>query len=463
MSKSSTVYVCCECGGEAPRWAGQCKDCKEWNTLVEQHKETKPPTTGRAKNLSKHWAGAKNVGKLMRLSSGDDGDEARISTGIAEFDRVLGGAGVMPGSIALIGGEPGVGKSTLLLQAIANISANGDAAVYVTGEESTQQVSSRARRLGVTDSDMLVISEVNIKSILEAVENAQPQAMVVDSIQTMYNEDFQSAAGSVSQIRECAQILTRYSKQTGCAIFLVGHVTKGGAIAGPRVLEHLVDTVLYFDGDTQSQTKLLRSIKNRFGAAQELGAFEMTSDGLISVDNPSALFIESDREASPGSCIFVMQDGPRPMLIEMQALIDDTSKGNPQRCTVGVDHNRVAMLLAILHKHGNLDVNYMDTFVNAVGGIKITETASDLPTFLAMISSFADVSLPASMASFGEIGLNGEVRGVQNARTRIKEAVTMGYETLIIPKKNVPKTADKNINIIGIKTIAEAVEYVTNS
>lgn len=398
----------------------------------------------------------------MRLGAVEATEEAlRIPTGIGEFDRVLGG-GVVVGGVVLVGGDPGIGKSTLLLQAASSIGGQeGKTVLYVTGEESLQQVASRARRLGLDPDRMEALAETQAEQIMQVIDEQRPSLVIIDSIQTLYTDRIESAPGTVSQVRESAALLTQQAKQLGVAIFFVGHVTKDGSIAGPRVLEHMVDAVLQFEGDPQSPYRLIRAIKNRFGAANEIGAFEMTGSGLISVDDPSALFLAQDRKPAKGACVCVLQEGPRPLLIEIQALMDDVAGNNPRRLAVGVDGNRVAMLLAVLHKHGRLDVGGYDVYVNAVGGIKAMEPAADLSILMALVSSLREKSLPADMCCFGEIGLTGEVRPVQRAEERFREAARLGFRRILLPKRNMPNNVPKNIEVVGVADLAEAVQQLS--
>jgi DNA repair protein RadA/Sms len=461
MAKAKTVYVCSACAAEYPRWSGQCIECKAWNTLQEQTIAATPAPSKLGASRANAWTGTVAAGRVQTLAQVGHGQAVRrLPTGIGEFNRVLGGDGVVVGSVVLIGGEPGIGKSTLLIQAMAAMGAHARA-LYVAGEESGEQVADRARRLGLNLNHVHILPESEINAVLAHLDQEKPAVVVVDSIQTMYSELLTSAAGTVSQVRECAMALNRYAKRSGCAVFLVGHVTKDGSIAGPRVLEHLVDTVLYFEGDPQSPYRLVRSIKNRFGAANELGAFEMTGEGLLSVDNPSAMFLAQDRRISPGSCVVALQEGPRPILIEVQALMDDCVGNQPQRRAVGVDPNRMAMLLAVLHKHAALDVGTLDVFLNAVGGIKAHETAADLALLLAMVSSLLNKALPTELACFGEVGLNGEVRPVQRADDRLREMAKLGQTLAIVPQRNLPKKAIGGLRVIGVSNIAEAIQEVS--
>lgn len=459
--RTKTEYVCSNCGTTSVKWLGQCPGCNQYSTMEETVVRPEVVKKGAAARAS-GWAGAGGAGGQTRTLAnvGNSHQVARLPTGVGEFDRVLGG-GLMPDGVVLLGGDPGIGKSTLLIQTLAKLSGAGKKVLYVTGEESLEQVADRGRRLNLDLSNVHALAETTLEVILETMARDKPDAVVIDSIQTVYSEQLTSAPGTVSQVRECAGQLTRFAKsQHRCSVLLVGHVTKSGEIAGPRVLEHLVDTVLYFEGDPSSPFRLIRAMKNRFGAVNELGAFEMTAEGLISVDNPSALFLSGDRQAASGSCVLVMQEGPRPMLIEIQALLDDAAGNNPRRLAVGVDTNRLAMLLAVVHKHAHLDVGTMDVFVNAVGGIKAIEPAADLAMALAMVSSLTERPLPSDLACFGEVGLTGEIRPVQNAEDRIREAMKLGFKRIIIPTRNLPKTPPKGIEILTARKLIDALGHV---
>ncbi len=446
MAKSTTTYVCSQCGGQTNKWQGQCPHCLAWNTLAESLQETKP---------SRFQALAAS-GQVVRLSAVQAVDTPRMATGMPEFDRVLGG-GLVGGGVVLIGGDPGIGKSTLLLQALAEISTRVKT-LYVSGEESAAQIALRSRRLGLS-ADIPLLTEIRLESIFATLKVEQPQVAVIDSIQTVYTEQLQSAPGSVAQVRECAQELTRHAKQAGITILLVGHVTKEGTLAGPRVLEHIVDTVLYFEGDTGSSFRLIRAFKNRYGAVNELGVFAMTDKGLKGVNNPSALFLNRDEREAPGSCVVVALEGTRPLLVEIQALLDSTHSPSPRRLTVGLDGNRLAMLLAVLHRHGGIAVHDQDVFVNAVGGVKITEPAVDLAVALAVVSSLRNKPIPHKLAVFGEIGLAGEIRPVQRGQERLKEAAKLGFTQALCPKANLPRGKIAGMEVKGVASLAEALEY----
>ena len=446
MAKAKTVYTCTECGGQSPKWQGQCPGCNVWNTLVETIAES--PSANRYASLAQ-------TSVLQKLSEVEAAEVPRQPTGIAEFDRVLGG-GLVPGGVVLIGGDPGIGKSTLLLQALCHI---GDQrkVVYVSGEESAQQIAMRAKRLSLDASPLQLLAEISLEKILTTLQSHKPDVAVIDSIQTIYSEALQSAPGSVAQVRECSAQLTRLAKQIGITVILVGHVTKEGALAGPRVLEHIVDTVLYFEGDPNSSFRLIRAFKNRFGAVNELGVFAMTEKGLREVSNPSALFLSHHAEQVAGSCITVTQEGTRPLLVEVQALVDEAHAPNPKRLCVGLEQNRLAMLLAVLHRHAGVACFDQDVFVNAVGGVRIAEPAADLAVLLAIVSSLKNKPLPQKMIVFGEVGLAGEVRPVQRGQERLKEAAKLGFTHAIVPKANLPKQPIKDIEVTGVERLEQAL------
>ncbi|HEU5282659.1 MAG TPA: DNA repair protein RadA [Burkholderiales bacterium] len=448
MAKAKTVYSCTECGGQTLKWQGQCPHCSGWNTLVETLAERKPA----------RYEALGGASRVQPLAEVDAVEEPRRPTGVGELDRVLGG-GLVRGGVVLLGGDPGIGKSTLLLQALAQLSGLCTT-LYVSGEESPQQVALRARRLGLQAPGLKVLAEIQLEKILAALAVDAPDVAVIDSIQTLYSEGLQSAPGSVAQVRECAAQLTRFAKTAGTALLLVGHVTKEGAIAGPRVLEHMVDSVLYFEGDTHSSFRLVRAIKNRFGAVNELGVFAMTDRGLRGVSNPSALFLSHHGAQVAGSCVLVTQEGTRPMLVEIQALVDDAPSPNPRRLTVGLEQNRLALLLAVLHRHAGIAAFGQDVFVNAVGGVKIDEPAADLAILLAIVSSLRDRPLPQRLVVFGEVGLAGEVRPVQRGQERLREAAKLGFTRALIPKANLPKSPIEGIEAIGVDRVEEAVARV---
>jgi len=450
MAKAKTNYTCSECGGIANRWTGQCADCKAWNTMVETVVDT--PGVNRM-SQTPHRSLAQTA-PVLSLADIDAIDVPRFGTGIEEFDRVLGG-GLVAGGVVLIGGDPGIGKSTLLLQALASLSV-ARSTLYVSGEESGAQIALRARRLAVDAKDLKLQAKIQLEKILGTIADLKPDVVVIDSIQTMYSDALTSAPGSVAQVRECAAQLTRVAKQTGVTMILVGHVTKEGALAGPRVLEHIVDTVLYFEGDTQSSFRLVRAIKNRFGAVNELGVFAMSEKGLKGVSNPSALFLSQHDSQVPGSCVMVTQEGTRPLLVEIQALVDTSHLPNARRLSVGLEQNRLAMLLAVLHRHAGIAAFDQDVFINAVGGVKITEPAADLAVLLAINSSMRNKPLPRGLVVFGEVGLAGEIRPAPRGQERLREAAKLGFSVAVIPKSNAPKQKMEGMTIIAVERIEEA-------
>ena len=445
MAKQKSVYSCTECGGQTVKWQGQCPHCQAWNTLIE---------TIADKPVSR-FSPVSAIDRVQNLSEVEAGEAPRFSSGVAELDRVLGG-GLVQGGVILLGGDPGIGKSTLLLQVLTYIST-GQNGLYVSGEESAQQVALRAQRLMLNVKTVHLLAEIRLERIQAILGEHKPDIAVIDSIQTIYSDVLQSAPGSVAQVRECAAQLTRLAKASGICIILVGHVTKEGALAGPRVLEHMVDTVLYFEGDTHSSFRLIRAFKNRFGAVNELGVFAMTEKGLREVSNPSALFLSHHGEQVPGACVMVTQEGSRPLLVEIQALVDEARAPNPRRLSVGLEQNRLAMLLAVLHRHAGIPCFDQDVFVNAVGGVKITEPGADLAVLLAIVSSLKNKPLPEKMVVIGEIGLAGEVRPVQRGQERLKEAAKLGFNQAIIPKANQPKKPISGMNIIAVDRVEDAV------
>ena len=447
MAKTKSVYACTECGGQVLKWQGQCPHCQAWNTLVEAIAEPAP--------AANRFGLIAEAGKLQRLSEVEAGEESRIPTGIEEFDRVLGG-GLVPGGVVLLGGDPGIGKSTLLLQALAEIGKSRNV-LYVTGEESPQQIALRAKRLGVAAKHVNVLPETHLRHIQAAIRSGKPEVAVIDSIQTLYSDDLQSAPGSGPPGRECAAQLTRLAKSAAATVVFIGHVTKEGALAGPRVLEHMVDTVLYFDGDTHSRYRLIRAFKNRYGAVNELGVFAMTEKGLKGVSNPSALFLSQHGSEVAGSCVMVTQEGTRPMLVEIQALVDGAHAPNPRRLSVGLEQNRLALLLAVLHRHAGIACFDQDVFVNAVGGVKITEPAADLAVLMAVVSSLKNQPLPAGLVVYGEVGLVGEVRPVQRGQERLREAAKLGFTHALIPHANKPRQAIAGLEVMAVRRVDEAV------
>ena len=451
MAKDKNIYTCTECGGSCPKWLGKCPSCGAWNTLIESVAETASPVKNRFASL------ARTAGVAV-LADIDAVDMERTPTGHEELDRVLGG-GIVEGGVVLIGGDPGIGKSTLLLQALDALQRSGKKTLYVTGEESGAQVALRARRLGLDQSQVSVLAEIQLDKILATLQARQPAVAVIDSIQTVYSDQLTSAPGSVAQVRECAAHLTRAAKASGTCIVLVGHVTKEGALAGPRVLEHMVDTVLYFEGDTHSSFRLVRAIKNRFGAVNEIGVFAMTERGLKGVSNPSAIFLSQHSEPVPGSCVMVTLEGTRPLLVEIQALVDSGGP-SPRRLSVGLDRDRLAMLLAVLHRHAGIACMDQDVFVNAVGGVRISEPAADLAVMLAITSSLRGKPLPKGFFAFGEVGLAGEVRPAPRGQERLREAAKLGFSVAVVPKANAPKKAIEGLTIHAVERVEQAMEVV---
>lgn len=462
MAREKTSFVCSECGGSSPKWLGKCPHCGAWNTLIESVAETAAPAKNR-------FAALAPSARLQPLAAIEATEVARTPTGHEELDRVLGG-GMVAGAVVLIGGDPGIGKSTLLLQALDALQRGGLKTLYVTGEESGAQVALRARRLGIEGSQVAVLAETSLESILATLEAERPAVAVIDSIQTVYSEQLSSAPGSVAQVRECAAHLTRFAKASGAgssapggtAIVLVGHVTKEGALAGPRVLEHMVDTVLYFEGDTHSSFRLVRAIKNRFGAVNEIGVFAMTERGLRGVSNPSAIFLSQHAEPVAGSCVMVTLEGTRPLLVEIQALVDSGGP-SPRRLSVGLERDRLAMLLAVLHRHAGVACADQDVFVNAVGGVRISEPAADLAVMLAITSSLRGKPLPKGFLAFGEVGLAGEVRPAPRGQERLREAAKLGFSVAVVPKANAPKrreAAFEGLTIHPVERVDEAIELV---
>lgn len=451
MAKAKIQYSCTSCGASHSKWAGQCSDCGEWNSMSEN-------ITAINTNNKQGFAGKKGYNRIQALEDIQMSADARTPTRISELDRVLGG-GLVHGSVTLIGGDPGIGKSTLLTQTLAKLSDTLPC-LYVTGEESLQQVGLRAQRLGLKDKGLKLLSETCVENIITLALEHKPKVIVIDSIQTIFTEALQSAPGAVAQVRESAAQLVRFAKQTGTALFLVGHVTKEGTLAGPRVLEHMVDTVLYFEGDPGERYRMIRAIKNRFGAVNELGIFAMTDQGLKTVSNPSAIFLSRHEEPVPGSIITVTREGSRPLLIELQALVDESHSNNPRRVCLGLDPNRLNMLLAVMHRHAGIVMFDQDVFINIVGGVRLTETSADTALILAALSSFRDKPLPNDIFTFGEVGLAGEIRPVPNGQERLREAAKHGFKTAIIPAANKPRKNEsiEGLNIIAVQRVSELID-----
>jgi DNA repair protein RadA/Sms len=454
MAKDKTVFTCSECGGTSAKWLGKCPSCNAWNTLEETRAEVAGASKNRLQSMAKGLNAAQAVTNLADIEAAD---VARTPTGLEELDRVLGG-GIVPGGVVLIGGDPGIGKSTLLLQALDALSRQMKV-LYVTGEESGAQVAMRARRLGLAGTHVRVQAEIQLENIVATLDAERPDFCVIDSIQTLFSDQLSSAPGSVAQVRECAAHLTRVAKSSGCTVVLVGHVTKEGTLAGPRVLEHIVDTVLYFEGDTHSSFRLIRAIKNRFGAINEIGVFAMTEKGLKGVSNPSAIFLSTHGEPVPGACVLVTLEGTRPLLVEIQALVDSGGP-SPRRLSVGLERDRLAMLLAVLHRHGGLSCADQDVFVNAVGGVRISEPAADLAVLLAIQSSLRGRALPKGFIAFGEVGLAGEVRPAPRGQDRLKEAAKLGFSIAVVPKANAPKKPIDGLTIHPVDRVDEAMDLM---
>jgi DNA repair protein RadA/Sms len=463
MAKQKSAFVCNDCGSDYAKWQGQCSDCGAWNTLAEIRLGP-GSASGRSASRAGGRVGANRAGFAGALAGArvlkdiDLDDLPRFSSGAEEFDRVLGG-GLVPGSSILVGGNPGAGKSTLLLQSMCRLAAEMDA-LYITGEESLQQVAMRARRLNLPVDRLRLMAETNVETIVAALEEFHPRAVVIDSIQVVHTAELASAPGSVSQVRECAAYLTRFAKQTGTVLFLVGHVTKDGSLAGPKVLEHMIDCSILLESTDDSRFRTLRGQKNRFGAVNELGVFAMTGQGMREVRNPSAIFLDRSSEPASGSAVMVVWEGTRPLLVEIQALVDDSQLGNPRRVAVGLEQNRLAMLLAVLHRHGGLQVGDQDVFANVVGGVKVLETSADLALLLAIVSSYRDRQLPRDMVIFGEVGLSGEIRPVPSGRERLAEAAKHGFRRAIVPKANAPKGEIKGMQVLAVSKLAEALAAI---
>ena len=455
MAKAKIKFHCNECGAETPKWVGQCPECMAWNTLQESVVEK--IVVSNSSRFREHLTGPSEV---CSLDTVEMAETPRQATGLAELDRVMGG-GLVNGSVTLIGGDPGIGKSTLLLQTLARLdNASGVPSLYVTGEESAQQVGLRGKRLGLSLGALRILTENYLERILNVASKEKAKVIVIDSIQTVYSDILQSAPGSVAQVRECAAQLVRFAKHTNTALFLVGHVTKEGTLAGPRVLEHMVDTVLYFEGDSSSRYRVVRTVKNRYGAVNELAIFDMTDKGLREVSNPSAIFLSRHDDEVSGSAIMVTREGTRPMLVEVQALVDQSHLGNPRRVALGLEQNRLAMLLAVLHRHIGISMSDQDVFINVVGGVRIAETAADLPLLLAIISSFKNKPLPKDMVMFGEIGLSGEIRPIQNGVERLNEAAKHGFKQSLIPIANKPKMLIPDMEIQTATHVSQVIKLL---
>jgi DNA repair protein RadA/Sms len=456
VAKAKTAFVCNDCGADFPKWQGQCGECQAWNTLTEfrlSAPAAKKAASGRAATRG-GFAGS--LATVKRLEDVSIVDLPRLASGFDEFDRVLGG-GFVPGASILIGGHPGAGKSTLLLQTLCRL-ASSHSALYVTGEESPEQIALRANRLQLPTDQLQLMAETDVDAILASAESLQPKILVVDSIQVVHSDTLTSAPGSVSQVRDCASQLTRYAKQTGTVLILVGHVTKDGSLAGPKVLEHMIDCSILLEGDHDTRYRTLRGQKNRFGAVNELGIFAMTDTGMREVTNPSAIFLDRSEHIAPGTTVVVVWEGTRPLLVEIQALVDDSSLGNPRRVTVGFEQNRLAMLLAVLHRHGGIQVGDQDVFANVVGGVRVMETSADLALLLAVVSSLRDRPLPQDWVVFGEVGLSGEIRPVASGQERLAEAAKHGFRRAIVPKGNAPKKPIPNLEVVPVSRLSEALE-----
>jgi len=452
MSKNKTIHVCQNCGAQSPKWVGRCAECGAWNSYVEEYIRAESPKTTAQGRIS-------DSAKPIRLIDVSVDREDRYTTGIRELDNVLGG-GVVRGSLVLVGGDPGIGKSTMLIQMADRIAITKKKVLYVSGEESVKQTKLRADRTGVTSDSLYIISENDLEAIMNTVDNLKPDVLIVDSIQTMFRSDIQSAPGSVSQVRECTASLMKTAKREGLSTFIVGHVTKSGAIAGPKVLEHMVDTVLYFEGERFNTYRLLRSVKNRFGSTNEIGVFEMTNQGLIGVSNPSKLFISEKRDESSGSVVVGTMEGTRPMLVEIQALVCHSGFSAPRRTAIGVDYNKVIMLIAVLEKKIGMQLQDQDSYINVVGGIRIDEPAADLGIIIALASSFKNIVIDPEMMFFGEVGLTGEVRNVAHVQSRISEGQKLGFKTFVIPAGNLDglEKPAPGVQIVGVRTVEEALD-----
>lgn len=458
MAKQKTAYVCQSCGADFSKWQGQCSECGEWNRLSEVRLGLSASVSAREQSFRGGYAGEQATAQVQVLAEVDLQSVPRLSSGADEFDRVLGG-GFVPGSVVLIGGNPGAGKSTLLLQTLCALAEKMDA-LYVTGEESLQQVAMRAQRLRLPTDKLKMLTETSAEQIVQQAREHKPKVLVVDSIQVVHLGDIASAPGSVSQVRECAAYLTRFAKQTATVLILVGHVTKDGSLAGPKVLEHMIDCSIMLEGSHDSRFRTLRGNKNRFGAVNELGVFAMTEQGLREVNNPSAIFLQRPEEVASGSVVMVVWEGTRPLLVEIQALVDESHLGNPRRVSVGLDNNRLAMLLAVLHRHGGIMVGDQDVFVNVVGGVKVLETSADLALLVAVVSSLRDRPLAPDLMVFGEVGLSGEIRPVPSGQERLREAAKHGFRRAIVPAANAPKGKIAGMEVVAVKKLADVLDVL---
>lgn len=462
MAKAAkTIYVCSQCGYESPKWYGRCPECGEWNTFSEEMRQAPAKAPSASVPLGSVAPAGYNPNDIMKLEDVDSNDEVRYHTGISELDRVLGG-GIVRGSLVLLGGDPGIGKSTLLLQ-ICEYLGKEQKILYVSGEESRAQVKLRANRLGVSTENLTLASMTDIENVVHAILQTEPDIVMVDSIQTMNFAAVSSSSGSVSQVRECTQILARVAKNEEISIFLVGHVNKDGAIAGPKVLEHIVDAVLYFEGERHLSYRILRAVKNRYGSTNEIGVFEMTTEGLHQVENPSMMLLSGRPSNVSGTCVACVIEGSRPILAEVQALVSKTSFGTPRRMSTGFDYNRTALLIAVLEKRAGYFFGNLDTYINVVGGLRLDEPAADLPISLALISSLLDKPIDDDVIAFGEIGLAGEIRAISNVEARVKEAQRLGFQKCLLPKASIKNLHQEQytIELIGLRSISEAFQYVS--
>ncbi|MFY0701660.1 MAG: DNA repair protein RadA [Bermanella sp.] len=457
MAKRKVAYVCSDCGADHSKWQGQCSACGQWNTLQEFTVSASKSASVR-EGYAGSAGGGLGVNKIVKLNDVSLDELPRFSSGMAEFDRVLGG-GLVPGSVNLIGGHPGAGKSTLLLQTMCYL-AEHMPVLYITGEESLQQVALRAKRLNLPTDKLQMLAETDVEQIISIAKNHTPKVIVIDSIQVMHTPGVESAPGSVSQVRESAAFLTRFAKQSNTVLFLVGHVTKDGSLAGPKVLEHMIDCSIMLEGDSDNRFRTLRGIKNRFGAVNELGVFAMLEAGLKEVKNPSSIFLSRSEKPVSGSSVMVVWEGTRPILVEIQALVDESHFGHPKRVAVGLDQNRLSMLLAVMHRHGGIHCGDQDVYINVVGGVRVSETSADLALLMSVLSSFRDRPLPQDMVIFGEVGLSGEIRPVPSGQDRLKEAAKHGFKRAIAPKANLPKGGIEGMQVMAVEHISQALEII---